>query len=391
MNNEFDDFSKEVIAFTQPRRAKRVDEISKDDVKQSSVIEPKKQKETMRERFIRFLLKKHGLKELPSLEQLFEGRNGLRMKIKDIGIFISDNPGNDCEIIKNLAIELPLRNTINLSAEVSFSQIKHVLNQILEAGKVWMGIEVAKLKDGSKNYEAWSGRHRLAGIALLYGADAEVPVEVRELTTLEARDAVIYANKSRKVRGLEKAEHNALRFAKGGIEDFDRNVLYEQMVKSKGSAVQFAIISTVTKNSIGVNILFPITKTASRSGGCFTTIDNLGSYFKAATRWDRKNKISREEFDYRLKNAVVFLNNVVSASRMMEKFDPKQAMANKPLVALGNVYLWLLDKHEKSKVEPVVYAEAIAKIIVELGSIGREKSEELTKKIKKNLIEMTNG
>ena len=55
-------------------------------------------------------------------------------------------------------------------------------------------------------------------------------------------------------------------------------------------------------------------------------------------------------------------------------FDPKQHLAAKPLVAIGKYYLTRVDASSDKEI-PASLAVKVAKAIVGLGEIGRQKSQ----------------
>jgi len=377
--DQFAEFRKELSTPSKPKRAKKAEngeEKPKEEKKKAKRGRPPKPKLSAKEKFIESIMHRAGCEKPPTIKQLFVDHSGQTMKIKDIGIFISDEPGDP--LLNELAKQLPIRNTVNLSAEVSIGQVRNVGVQILEIGRAWMPINVAKLKDGSKNFECWSGRHRLTFLALMFGPETEVPIEVRNYTTQEARDAAIYANKCRSIQGLERAEHRALKATEGAaVEDVERDKLYEKMAKVKAGASEFAIVSLLSTQVHGLHLQFEVSPTSSRGGGKYlTTVIGLKGFIGAAVEWSKD--MTRTEFDKVLKSAITYLNEVVGELKKIKEFDPKQQLASKPLIAIGRLYTKLV---LASKSSPAEYAPLIAKILVELGEIGRNKSEETLKKL----------
>jgi hypothetical protein len=82
--------------------------------------------------------------------------------------------------------------------------------------------------------------------------------------------------------------------------------------------------------------------------------------------------MERKEFDASLKAATEFLNEMGEAMQGVEKFDPKQHLAAKAMVAIGKYYLVSLEHDGKSPV-----ASKVAKAVVALGDIGRQTSEKI--------------
>jgi len=386
--DEFAEIAEEVVqTTTAPRKAKKAEkkeEKSRKKPKGSKPPKERKPKATKREKLIKNVLKNAKVQSIPTVDELFSKRSGDKMKIKKIAVFLSNKPGD--EILDELAEQLSIPNTVNLSTEVDLKQVKKVGIQILEAGKVWMSIEVAKLKDGSKNHECWSGRHRLAFLALLYGPDAEIPVEICSMTTQEARDAVVYANSSRKVLGLEQAEHCAMKATEGApMEDIERDELYAKMARAKKGAVDFGLITLMDLKVKGLKLKFDISKSASRAeGNCLTTVKNIRGFINTAMEeWTKTT--TRKEYDETLSEAVAYLNAIVEALKTLEGFDPTQQLAAKPLSALGKLF----NKFGASSAKPHEYGEMIAEILIGLGQIGRHKAGETLKQLVQKLKEAT--
>jgi len=332
-------------------------------------------KPTARERFIATALKKVGLSELPPLKQLVRGLNGTPTKIRDIAVFIGGEPPSigskaEREAVGELFHELPTRNVVNLSAGVIPKGVKNAAVAILEAGRAWMDIYVANLSDGPKNLQCWSGRHRLAFFALAYGPDAEVPVNLQTMNLQEARDATVYANQTRSVQTLEKAEHRAMR-AVDGAEVKGENIdhLYERMAGSKAGAVDYCIFLIFDTATKGTKLKFRVAKARSRTTA---TVDGIKGYLKAAIEW--RKEMSRSECDKELRGAVAFLNALMDELNGLEGFDPAQHLASMPLGAVGKMYVRFTTADNN---EPSDYALVTAQALVELGDIGRKKAGEL--------------
>lgn len=346
-----------------------------------------KLKLTPQEKFVNKILKRTGRHELPELDSLFEGRKGSKMSIKDIAIFLSDKP--DDELLDELTSKLKLRNTINLSAEVDAKRVRDVAQQLIESGRMFMTIEVAQLTDGSKQVECWSGRHRIAALALLYGTDIEIPVQVCEMSTVMARDAVVYANQSRKAKGLEKSEHSVLRES-GGKTDDERDEMYAKVVTKKMKAIDFAVFSSISQGVKGMNLKFAVSESASRKNGELTTVNNVRCYFRSILVDWTKNT-NRAEYDRDLRSGIAFLNALTEEMKKHEDFVPKQHLSGQAMVALGQMHVRLgvvIGSENKTTVD---YAPVVAESIIELGEIGRNKSGDIyrsmkdlvTKKLKK--------
>jgi len=320
-----------------------------------------------RDKFTKSVLRKSKIEALPELDSLFFSRVGdvSKVKIGDVGVFLG-TPEDD--LLAELAQEWDARNQVNLSSEVGLAGVKKVGVAILEDGKVSSAIEVARVVDNGNALECTSGRHRLAFLALMYGLDVEVPVDLREMTLMEARNAVIRANESRKIQGLEKSEHAILR-ATGGNIDIDRDELYEKVVISKSKAIEYSAYSVIDQELHGGKLDFDVSLT-NRSGDALTTVNGIKSFWRSAMKWDSKK--TRTEFDNELKKSVQFLNGVVAAMTKLFDFKPDQHLATMTLSAIGKLYDNLVTEAEFASND---LAGLIAEKVVACGDIGRQKSE----------------
>ena len=327
-----------------------------------------------REKIISKIIKKSNTTSIPDVNDLFIDRSNMtKMKISDIAVFINDD--QEDEVLQELANNIPLRNSINLSTEVNIVRVIDVAIQIVECGKIFLPIEVVKLEDGTNQIECWSGRHRLTSLALLYGEEVEIPVSITSMTTVMARDAVVYANQSRRSLGLEKSEHSILRNSGGEIDTIDRSELYEKTAVSKPKSVDFAIFSTLSQNIKDMKLDFDVSKTSSRKNGELTTVVNLKGYFRSIlSDWTKKTQYKDWEKDVCI--GIGFLNSIVNEFEQIAEFNPKQHLSAQSLVALGHIHNRLILTNQDESINNV---NKIAKIIVNLGDIGRMKSEEIIK------------
>lgn len=341
-----------------------------------------------RQKFIDKILKSTGKEKLPELDEIFAGRNGTKVKIKDIAVFIGDNFNN--EILNDLSKQMQLRNSINLSTEVNIKRVTEVAKQIIQANRVFMAIEVAELTDGTQQYECWTGRHRIIALAILYGADVEIPVIISKMNMNEARDAVVYANQSRKILSLEKSEHTILKNSHGNIEETSREELYNKVVTGKRQANEFALFSCMTGDNIeNMKITFPVSKDSSRNNGEFTTTASIKKYLTSVlSDWSKKTTI--HEYDEELENGIAFINAYVNEVSKMEGFDPKQQMSYVVMTALGHMHKRFTLAIKNPNDTSVIYAKMIAEIMIEYGDrCARENSEflikHMTEKVKEKI------
>lgn len=346
---------------------------------------PKSSKQTPREKFVNKVLKKAGIDELPDTDVLYvflRGKSNATMKVSDIAFFLNDE--NEDEVLTELAGQCPLRNTVNLSADVEMKNVENVAKQILEAGKMYMPIEVTELQNGSKQLECWSGRHRLALIGLLYGPDVEVPVYVTQMTTREARDAVIYANSARKTRGLEAAEHTVLSKTEGSASKGSFVAMYNEVATNKTAVYDLAVYLTAyDKKTLGFETSdfgFSVSKTASRKDA-EATMPGVKGYFRSIYH-DWTKKMTADEYMDRHAESVSFLNTVVRVMQQNPDYEAKQHCSTQALSALGTFYCDLEFKVPNGS-SPIDYADKVANALVSLGDIGRAKTEEIRSGLKK--------
>lgn len=380
----FKDELEAVATIEKPKRGrkakvKQVETVSKSsEVKENNLTKIKNLKTAnFREKFVKSLLKKANLKELPNINDLFKTTESTKVKLKDLAIFISDNPTG---ILKEVAKEIPLRNTLNLAAEVEEKRVKEVGIRIFESGKIYMAIECAKLTDGSMNLECWSGRHRLAFLALVYGPDAEVPVRITEYTTNEARHAVLIANDARKTLMHEKAQSS---YYKAGGDEIDRSVVYDKMAVNKTKAIHYVMAGVLGKKIHGATLKFDVSETSSRADGSLTTGNNLQGYYSNAIEWSKSMQF--KEMEDSIKGSTKFLNEVVGELKHQDGFDAKQQLAAQPLKALGSIYIKLSEDIHGTNVSAVDYAKVVAESLVSMGTIGRNRSEEILADLKKRI------
>ena len=316
-----------------------------------------------KEKVMRLMKRRAGVDELPPLEHLMREKVGTTTAIKDVAIFLGEPKS---EVLQDLAGEFSARNTINLSAEIAQPRVVEVGAQILQAGRVFQPIMVARLPDG--RLQCTSGRHRLAFLALAYGSDAEIPVVVEKMTENEARDAVVYANDCRRTKAMEKVEHAALKAVDGDIEA-DQDELYTKLATTKPKAKKYCVFSVLDRG-LPASLDFPVSVSSSRKDGGLTTISNISNYFGAACLWTKE--MPRKDFDESIKSAVGWLNAFVEEAQKVEGFEPKQHLASMTLQAVGK---WFQAYSSTNKAPADTDIAKLAATIVGMGGIGRQKSD----------------
>jgi hypothetical protein len=337
------------------------------EVKAEAEPKPKKAKEEVvlnpREKAIRKMMRRAGITELPTVDNLVRGKLGQTVKVSDIAVFIS-TPKE--EPFKALAKEWPLRNRVNLSAEVNLDHCIKLGADILSKGRLLQPITVAKVEDGV--LECTSGRHRLAFFALVYGPQVALPVYVEEMDLNTARDTVVVSNQTRPTKAMERAEHAVLS-AVSGNADAKPDELYEKLVVSKLKARKYCVYSVLERKH-PCKLGFLVSLTSSRKDGGLTTVSNVEGFWGAAVKW--VSSTGRKDFDAALKAATEFLNEMAETMQKTKEFEPKQHLAAQTMIAIGKYYLDYLNV--KGEV-PASLAGKVAKAVIAMGDIGRQKSE----------------
>ena len=323
-----------------------------------------------RQKTMGVILRRAGV-PLPTLDELLRGKQGQSVPISNIAIFLGDSKE---PLIEQLTKECPLRNRINMSAEVVKSRIVAIGAQILEAGRMHTPIHVAAIRnqdeDGihvADSLECVSGRTRLAFLLLAYGPDIEVPVYIESMSLKEARDAVVVANQSRPVKARERAEHAVLK-AVGGDTDVEQDDLYKKTVTTKAKARKYCIYS-VSERGYPTPLSFPVSLTSSRRDGGITTLTNVENYLGSAMEWTRETP--RQQFDNELKVAVEFVNELVDSMRLVDGFEPSQHLSAATMSAIGKYY----HVHCRGNGSAAGVASGVASAIVSMGSIGKQEPE----------------
>jgi len=321
---------------------------------------------TLRQKALRVMVRRAGVDTIPELSKLMRGKGGEVLKISDIGIFIG-KPSD--ELMEEIASKCLIPNRVNLSAEVVKSRVVTIGAQLMEAGRMYQPIQVARISDGeSTSFECTSGRHRLAALALIYGAHSEIPVYVENMDLNEGRDAVVVANQTRPTKAMERAEHTVLRAVSGDVSA-EQDELYERTAKTKAKARKYCVYS-IFQRHYPKKLTFKVSMTTSRKDGGLTTLTNIENFLGNALEWDKGMK--RKEFDKNLLGAISFLNALVKSFKSTEGFEPCQHMASMTMSAIGKYYKTYkeITGDDAIKVSPKV-----AQVIVSLGEIGRQKSE----------------
>ena len=319
---------------------------------------------TPQQKAIRTILRRSGKDKIPELRQLMSGKWGTEVAVKDISIFINDIQGD--KLMSDLSKQCPLRNRINLSAEVIKRRVLEVGVQIVEAGKMYQPIAVAKIVEDGR-LECTSGRHRLAFIAMVFGPDARIPVYIEDMSLNEARDAVVVSNQARNTKALERAEHSVLQ-AVHGDSNASQDDLYRKTVTAKSKARRYCVFSVINRG-YPQKLSFLVSTDSSRKGG-LTTLANIENYWSAAVTW--KKGMERSVFDADVKESVKFLNALVEKMKEDAAFNSKQQLASMVLVAIGKYY-----KNYKNTTGAYAteVADKVANKLVSMGDIGRQKSE----------------
>jgi hypothetical protein len=360
----------------RPRKASTPKEAGKakpKSQKREKTKKPEKKLLTRRERAIGVMLRRAGKDSIPSIEDLMRGKDGKPVAIKDIALFIDANNGASSELMAELATECPLKNRVNLSAEVMESRVLYVGAQILRAGRMYIPIQVVKIREDGA-LECVSGRHRLAFLALVYGADTKIPVHIENMSLSESRDAVVVANEARPTKALERAEHTVLQ-AVGGNVDTEQDELYQKTVKTRSTARKYCVYNMM-KRRYPAKLAFKVSQTSSRRDGGLTTLTNIENFWGAALDWNQE--LGRKEFDAMLKDSVKFLNELAEEFANNRDFDEDSHMASMTMIAIGKYYRAYSEIMGRNAIEVV---RAVAKQVVKMGDIGRQKSEKTYKEL----------
>jgi hypothetical protein len=311
---------------------------------------------TPKQKVINNIYRKAGVESTPELAHLLREKQGTKVKISDLAVFIKE-PEN--EVLADLFKGMSKINTVNLSAEVDINRIKVVGGQVLGAGRMYQPIQVAEIEG---ELQCTSGRHRLILLGLLYGPDAEISVYIEKMTLSEARDAVVVANMARKTKAMEQAEHAVLQ-AVGGNVDAGQDAMYTKTVTTKAKAKKYCTY-TVLERHKPAKLGF---KLGTKKEGGIATIRTIEGFWGNALKWRRE--MSRQEFDGELKASVEFLNGLATGFQAKDGFEADQHMASMTMSAIGKYYRLMVDSGG------IIDTDGLVDAVVAMGEIGRQKSE----------------
>lgn len=314
------------------------------------------------------LLKKAGINEsqLPSLEHLVREKQGARMKVSDIAVFI-DEPENPA--LKLLYKDMRNINRVNPSAPVGVKRVRQIAPQILKAGRMYQPVLVARAQEDGR-LECISGRHRLVFLAMVYGADAEIPVYVENMSLNEARDAVAVSNQSRRVHPMERTKHTVYQAVHGDV-DAEQEEMFRSTAVNKTGAIQYATYSVFERGN-PISTEFGVSMTNAKAEGELATLRSVQRYLEGALAFDRS--MTREQFDKEIQDAVNFLNRLVRKFQENDSFDCDQQMCSQMLKSLGSYYKSLKDAG--ANVDDA-FVQKLSDMVVALGKVGRRNVSEL--------------
>lgn len=320
----------------------------------------RRKKLTRANKIIRLLLRKSGRKSIPPLDDLMRGKDGKKLVIKDIGIF-AGTPKDP--LVAGLAKDCMVGNTLNFSAEITKLRIVQIGVQILKAGRMHSPIHIAQIEENG-SIQCVSGRHRLAFLILLYGADVKIPVYLEEMKLEEARDAMGVANDSRPAKASERAELAVLK-ALNGRSNVNQKDLYAEMATSKPNSRKYCVYS-IMERGYPEKLEFKVSATSSRKDGGLTTLSSVETFLGFALEWNSEMK--QEEFDKKLKSVVMFLNSLSRSFQNNKDFNPDFHMTTNPMTAIGKYYLGYI---LTVKSDPIRVVEDIARVVIEMGDVSR--------------------
>ncbi len=216
-------------------KAPKAPKVPKARKKKEPVVRAKKTPPPAREIVVAGILARIGMKALPELDTLFQlaqYKDLPRVKIYDLAVFNQVDSFMTATILSGRALNeisdiWTTPNILNTHAEIQSERVVRVAEDVIQHKNLFQPIKVAKLtdlpekyKDVDKDvYQVWDGRHRVAFFGLLYGADAEIPVMISEMSYESAKAAAITANDTRGKQKTESAFHEFFvatsRFDKG--------------------------------------------------------------------------------------------------------------------------------------------------------------------------------
>lgn len=310
-------------------------------------------KKTVKQKALRVMLKRSGLRKPPLVERILEGKTGLKIPISEIGFISSDK--QDDPLLVELAKECPVRNRLNRH-DIIRNRILAVGSEIFKAQKMWTPIHVARDLASGK-IECISGRHRLAFLALVYGSDLEIPVYVEHMTLKAAREAVAVANDARPIKAIERASYAILR-AVGGDSAADQTKLYDKLATHKNNVIKYCVYSVIERN-YPATLDFKLSELSSRPDGGITTVSNIEEFWGEAIPWTKN--MSQKEFDQRLLESINFINSFVADIQKMKGFNPDQHLMSNVLSAIGRYCQTYQSVTSKTY---VVLSDVLAKVVI---------------------------
>jgi hypothetical protein len=310
-------------------------------------------KRTQRQKALRVMLKRSGLKSPPLLHEILKGKVGAFVHLNKIG-FLSHGSKPD-PLMEELGQECPVVNHLNRD-DVTRNRVQTVGAEIFKAGRMWNPIHIYKDEETGK-YECISGRHRLAFLAIAYGTDILLPVYIEKMTQNEAKSAVAVANDGRPVKALERASYAIQSALKGGVVE-DQEKLYAKMATRKSNVGKYCVFC-VCEKKYPLPFSFKVSELSSRHDGSLMTIRTIESFWNESFSW--KKGISRQDFDKKLGETVKFLNAFVAEIQNVPGFDLFRHLTAPVLGAIGRYYLTC---EQISRVNAIIDVENLAKAIV---------------------------
>lgn len=169
-------------------------------------------------RYISELMSELGVKTLPSYRMLMGEHfryNFPVIPIRSLAVF--NNPEGlmaqeDCrgtkrdrEVLAALARACPNENLLNPCVEVSMSQVRPVLANLLRDQRLFNNPRVTNLTDQDAPLQVRDGRHRTAALLMLFGPKSVIPAIADTAGESLALHATIGSNTGRKTRKSERA------------------------------------------------------------------------------------------------------------------------------------------------------------------------------------------
>jgi len=360
--NEFQDLDLEIV---EEAKQEIQDEILEVSVKKGPRIN-----KTLRQKALRVMLKRSELKVPPSLNELLSGKTGPKIKLSKIGFISLDDPKDP--LLLELAMDCPVRNRLNRD-EIRKNRLLEIGAEIFRARKMFTPIFVCKNIDDDR-IECISGRHRLAFLALVYGADIEVPVYMEMSGLKTAREATAVANDARPIKAMERASF-AIWNVVGGDPNMDQDVLYTKLASLKSNISKYCVYSVIERG-YPAKIEFALSELSSRPNGEIMTVSNVECFWNEALV--RNHEMAREEFDKELEESVNFLNLFVREVVGVKGFDASQHLSANIMLAVGRYYNSYQNITGRNAIE--IYKD-IAQNVVNIGETMKLPLSELFRKV----------